>query len=89
MISESPERSGLLVLQAKVGPYLLARSTDDGSVVEFIGPGGAIVLRYDQLKVTEATGHDVSAKLAAESDRLRIVIEPASVQQREYPHNLR
>ena len=54
LVFESPRGSGPLMLEAKISPDLLARTMEDGQAVEFLVPGGGLVLRYDQLKVTDS-----------------------------------
>jgi hypothetical protein len=67
-----------LALSGDLSPHL----ADDGAAVEFATPGGVRVLRYSDLHVTDATGHELAAHMQlapspTAQDGLHMVIDDA------------
>ena len=81
-LHERPSGAGPLVLEMALEGGLLALAEEDGREVSLIQPGGTLaVLRYSGLKVEDAAGRELGARLEVRADEggggshLRIVVD--------------
>lgn len=64
-----------IVLELVLGGNLTPNQSADSSAIEFATPGGVTVLRYAGLRVDDATGRALPARLVLFSTAVRIVLD--------------
>ncbi len=64
----------LLRLDMTVGGNLLAQVAFGGGAIDFLAPGGALAIHYSKLKVTDASGRELSSSFEVDGDRVSILV---------------
>ncbi|MDM7913775.1 MAG: integrin alpha, partial [Candidatus Eisenbacteria bacterium] len=74
-VHHPPPGRGPLCLAGRIDGFLSANLQTDGAAVDLLDADGSVALRYGELRVLDAGGNEVPARLALDGTELTIVVE--------------